>query len=62
MELLKFVLLLIAFGIFAAVILSTLVVVLMVWLAAFVAAFGGRQGKTMKRTAEVRRLAGQEGV
>ena len=62
MELLEFVLLLIVFGLFAAVVLSTLVAVLMVWLAAFVAAFQRRERKPMERTVEIRRLAGQEGV
>ena len=62
MDLLKLGLLLIAFGIFAAVILSTFVAVMMVWLAGFAALLHGRERKSIKRTAEVRRFAGQEGV
>lgn len=62
MELQKFVVLLTAFGLFAAVVLSTLVTVLMLWLPALVASFQAQERKKMKRTAEVRRLAGQEGV
>ena len=62
MEILNFVFLLIALGVFAAVLLSTFVAVSMVWLAGSVASFRKREKKTLKRSAEVRRLAGQEGV
>ena len=62
MEILNFVFLLIALGVFAAVVLSTFVAVSMVWLAGSVASFRKREKKTLKRSAEVRRLAGQEGV
>ena len=66
MELAKLVLLLIGLGIFAAVILSTLVVVFVVaiggWIAAFVASFSTREGKGRESAPKVRRLAGQEGT
>jgi len=64
MELLKLVLLLIGLGVFAAVVLSTLVVVLVVaiggWLTAFVPSLLRRKGSARERAAKVRRLAGQE--
>jgi hypothetical protein len=66
MEVLKFVLLMIALGLFAAVVLSTLVVVLVVaiggWLTAFVPSLLRRKGSARERAAKVRRLAGQEGT
>ena len=66
MELLKLVLLLIAVGLFAAVILSTLTVVLIVaivgWLTVSVASFLTREGKGRGRAPEVRRPARQEGT
>lgn len=62
MELLKFVVLLVAFGIFAGVILSMFVAVLTVWTASFAALLGGREKKRTKGTADIGRLAGQEGM
>jgi len=66
MELLKFILLLIGLGVFAAVILSTLVVVFVVaisgWIAAFTKSFLTGEGKSRERAPKVRQIAGQEGT
>lgn len=62
MELLKFGVLLTAFAIFAAVVLSVLVALLMMWLAGFAAWLGERKKKGKNRTGGVGRLAGQEGM
>jgi hypothetical protein len=62
MGLLKSVVLLIVFGVFAAVILSTFVAVLMVWLARVAALLCGRKPKGIKPTAQLRGFADQEGV
>ena len=65
MELVKLVLLLIGLGVFAAVILSTLTVVLIVaiggWLVASVASFSTGERKRRERAPTVRWFAGQEG-
>jgi hypothetical protein len=66
MELLKLVLLLIGLGVFAAVILSTFVVVFVVaiggWIAVFTESFLTGGGKSRERAPKVRQLAGQEGT
>lgn len=64
MDLAKLVLLLIAGGVFGAVTLSTLTVVLIVaiggWIAAFVASLSTREGKGRERAPKMKQLAGQE--
>jgi hypothetical protein len=66
MELVKLVLLLISLGVFAAVILSILVVVLVIALggsiAACVASFSTGERRRRERAPKVRQLAGQEGT
>jgi hypothetical protein len=66
MELVKFVLLLIGLGVFAAVILSTLVVVFVVaiggWIAAFTVSFLTGGEKSRERAPKIRQLAGEEGT